>query len=106
MFFKLLEEKLSSAQVNGGKKSRLPNNVHVTFTGQDNERLIFGLDEMGIMCAAGSACSASKEEPSHVLKSLGLDDETARSSLRFTLGRQTDEPDICQTVDALAKLII
>jgi len=45
------------------------------------------LDERGIQAAAGSACSASDETPSHVLKTLGLSDAQARSSLRFTMGR-------------------
>jgi cysteine desulfurase len=105
LFFNELETALPNIVINGSRKHRLPNNVHVTIAGSDNERLIFGLDEAGIMAAAGSACSASREEPSHVLSALGLSDEQARSSLRFTMGRATTEDDIKKTVRMLAKLV-
>ncbi len=91
--------------VNGSLKQRLPNNVHVTIGGTDNERLLFALDEAGIQAAAGSACSASNEESSHVLKAIGLSDGEARSSLRFTMGRGTTENEIRRTVETLAKIV-
>jgi cysteine desulfurase len=103
-FLGLLEEKLPEVSINGSLKYRLPNNVHLTIPGQDNERLIFELDEAGIMAAAGSACSASSEEPSHVLKAIGVTDEEAQASLRFTMGRSTTEDDIDQTVQLLERL--
>lgn len=94
-----------TAQLNGSKSRRLPNNVHLTFPGHDNERLLMQLDEAGIMAAAGSACSASNEEPSHVLKALGLSEADAQSSLRFTLGRQTTEQHIKTLAGTLAQLL-
>ena len=105
VFFDLLEEKIPSAIINGSRKKRLPNNVHVTLTGQDNERILMALDEAGVMAAAGSACSASNEEPSHVLKAMGISDADAQASMRFTMGRDTTEHDIRRTVDILAQLI-
>lgn len=88
-------DKLLSARpqiiINGSRKHRLPNNVHLTVPGADNERLLMELDEQGVQVATGSACSASSEDPSHVLKAIGLSDADARSSLRITFGRQTDE---------------
>ncbi len=104
LFFDLLEEHFSQVVINGSRKNRLPNNVHITFPGQDNERLIFQLDEAGILCAAGSACSASSEEPSHVLKAMHKTDAEAQSSLRFTMGNQTTETDIRKVLDALQQL--
>lgn len=94
-----------TAIVNGSLKKRLPNNVHVTFPGHDNERLLIQLDVAGILAAAGSACSASNDEPSHVLKAIGADDETARASLRFTMGRGTTEADIDTVLAELKRLI-
>lgn len=88
-FMEQLERTFPEAIINGSRKHRLPNNIHLTFPGRDNERLIFALDEQGVMAAAGSACSASNEEPSHVLRALGLSDEAARASLRLTFGRHT-----------------
>lgn len=103
-FLDQLEEQLPNAAINGSRKQRLPNNVHITIPGHDNERLLIQLDESGIMAAAGSACSASNEAPSHVLSAMGLSDEAARASLRFTMGRGTVESDITRTVLILKKL--
>lgn len=100
-----MREQLPTAQLNGHLTKRLPNNVHFTFPNIDNERLLMQLDERGIIAAAGSACSASSEQPSHVLAALGLSDAVAQSSLRFSMGRQTTESDIAATVAALARLI-
>lgn len=95
---------IPGAVLNGGKKT-LPNNVHVTLSGRDNERLMMALDEMGIQCAVGSACSASSEEPSHVLSAIGMSDEEARGSLRFTMGRGTTAEDITKAHTALLHLL-
>ena len=104
-FIELLKSEIPQANVNGSLNHRLPNNVHITIPNADNERLIFALDDLGVQCAAGSACSASKEESSHVLRSLGLTDEDARASLRFSMGRGTTQDEIAKTVKALAKII-
>jgi cysteine desulfurase len=100
-----LAQKIPLAVINGSLKQRLPNNIHVTIPGQDNERMLMALDEVGIMAAAGSACSASDEEPSHVLRAMGISDADAQASLRFTLGRATTEQDIRLTVDELARIV-
>ncbi len=104
-FIRALQAELSEVIINGSLKKRLPNNVNVTFPGQDNERLMMQLDEAGIICAVGSACSASKEESSHVLRAIGLSDEAARSTLRFTLGRSTTNSEIKKTVTALKEIL-
>ena len=106
LFFALLEAQIPGVVINGSRKQRLVNNVHSTIPGQDNERLLIALDEAGILCAAGSACSASNEEPSHVLKAMGLSEADAQSSLRFSMGLHTTEADIRTTVATLAKLVV
>ena len=105
LFYKLLEEKIPHAVVNGAKDRRLVNNVHITIPGQDNERLLYALDEKGIQCATGSACSAASTDPSHVLKAIGLSDDDARSSLRFTFGKGTTEEAIRMLVDELVSVL-
>lgn len=105
LFIDQLQKKIPNVIINGSLKKRLPSNVHITIPGQDNERLLMALDEAGIMAAAGSACLASSEEPSHVLKAMGISDADAQSSLRFTMGRGTTESDVRRTVDTLAELI-
>jgi cysteine desulfurase len=104
-FFQQLQSAIPDVVINGSRKKRLPNNVHITIPGQDNERLLFGLDEHGIQAAAGSACSASNEESSHVLHGCGLSDAAARSSLRFTMGRQTTQADVDMVVRTLTQLL-
>ncbi len=103
-FLQSVKAELPEVIINGSLKYRLPNNVHLTFPGKDNERLLMQLDEQGIMCAAGSACTASSEEPSHVLKAMGIKDGDAQASLRFTMGRATREADITRVLAALKSL--
>lgn len=100
-FYDQLGTKLPGAIINGSRKKRLPNNVHITLPGADNERLLVELDVAGILAAAGSACSASDEEPSHVLTAMGVSDADAQSSLRFTMGRSTGEQAIDRTIAVL-----
>lgn len=104
-FMTQLEQKIPTIVINGSKKYRTPNNVHVTIPGQDNERLMMQLDNEGIIVAVGSACSASNDEPSHVLTAIGLTDAEAQASLRFTMGRSTTTEAITRVVDVLAKLV-
>lgn len=95
----------SGATVNGSRKHRIANNIHITIPGTDNERLMMELDERGIQCAVGSACNASDDEPSHVLKAIGLSDTEAQSSLRFTLGKTTTSDDIDAVTEVLSGLL-
>ncbi len=103
--FKLISDRLPKVVINGSMKLRLPNNIHLTIPSQDNERLLVELDERDILAAAGSACSASDEEPSHVLRAMGLTDVDAQASLRFTMGHATTKADIAKLVDTLAELV-
>lgn len=104
VFFDLCEQKIPGAIINGSLEHRLPNNLHITLPGTDNERVLLELEKRGILAAAGSACSASSDEPSHVLKAMGVNDTDARSSLRLTMGRSTTEADARYLVDTLAIL--
>jgi len=101
---KKLQEVVPELAINGSRKQRLPNNVHVTIPGKDNERLLILLEERGILAAAGSACSASNEEPSHVLRAIGLSDDDAQASLRFTLGRPTTAADVVALTQAVKEV--
>lgn len=103
--FRLIKTRLPAAVVNGSQKHRLPNNLHLTLPGQDNERLLVELEEMGILAAAGSACSASSDEPSHVLCAMGISDVDAQASLRFTMGQTTTEDDLSILISTLANLM-
>jgi cysteine desulfurase len=106
---KLLLEELEASSINfalnGSLKKRLPNNLNLTFFGEDNERLLILLDNAGFLVATGSACSASSSEPSHVLRALGLANKDINSTLRITFGRQTTAEDVLGLVAALKNLL-
>lgn len=105
LFVDAVSKKQPEIIINGSLTHRLPNNVHLTIPGTDNERLMMELDERGIMVATGSACSASSDEPSHVLTAIGLSEPEARSSLRITFGRQTTEADVHNLLTHLLELV-
>ena len=95
LFISELETALPDSHINGANGNRrIANNIHLTIPNIDNERLLMQLDELGFQIATGSACSASNDEPSHVLMAIGLSDNEARSSVRITLGRYTTEASI------------
>jgi cysteine desulfurase len=103
-FLKELSKNVPGSQINGSSKHHAPHIVHVTFAGSDNERLMMELDEQGVQCAVGSACSASSAKPSHVLSAIGMNDEDTRASLRFSFGRNTSKKDLGRTVKLLKSL--
>ena len=80
---------------------RLPNNTHFSFPGCEGDSLLMLLDAAGIDCSTGSACTAGIPEPSHVLLAMGVDEKTARASLRFSLGRDSSKEDIDILAQAL-----
>lgn len=104
-FIAALQAELPTIVINGSTKKRLPNNVHFTIPNTDNERLLLELEQAGILAAAGSACSASNDEPSHVLTAMGRSPAEARSSLRFSFGRQTTPAQLNKVVDTLSRLL-
>ncbi len=78
----------------GNKKRQLANFCPVSFPGLDAERLIFALEDKEVYLSTGAACSASKGEPSHVLKAIGLSDAEIKGSLRISLGVLNNEENI------------
>lgn len=83
---KRLTDAFSTAVISGHKKHRLPGHLHISWPGIDAERLVFGLENQGVLVATGSACAANKGTRSHVLTAIGLDEATADGSLRLSLG--------------------
>ncbi len=81
---------IPDAVLNGDPESgpdhRLPGNAHFAFPGCEGDALLMLLDARGVECSTGSACTAGVARPSHVLLAMGTDEESARSTLRFSLG--------------------
>ncbi|MCD6061896.1 MAG: IscS subfamily cysteine desulfurase, partial [Moraxellaceae bacterium] len=78
-------------------EQRVPHNVNVSFNFVEGESLIMALKDIAV--SSGSACTSASLEPSYVLRALGLSDELAHSSIRFTIGRFTTEEDIDFVID-------
>jgi cysteine desulfurase len=104
-FIEKLETSGLNYSINGSLKNRLPNNLNLSFDGQDNETLLYKLDQEGIMCSTGSACSAQKDTISATLLAIGLNEDQALSSLRFSFGRKTTKKQIDYTVMILQKIL-
>ena len=85
--------------------TRLPGNAHFSFPGCEGDSLLLLLDARGIECSTGSACSAGVARPSHVLLSMGQDEERARSSLRFSLGHTSSASDVDALVDVIGPVV-
>jgi cysteine desulfurase len=85
-------ESLEQVFLNGDATQRVAGNLNVSFNFVEGESLIMALKDLAV--SSGSACTSASLEPSYVLRALGLNDEMAHSSIRFTLGRFTTEADI------------
>ena len=82
--------------INGDREQRLPGALNVSFAFVEGESLIMSLRDLAI--SSGSACTSASLEPSYVLRALGLNDEMAHSSLRFSFGRFTTEAEVDHAV--------
>ena len=99
-------ERIPHAKLNGATgDKRLPNNINFSFIGVEGETLLLDLDAKGISASTGSACSSESLDPSHVLLALGLKHEMAHGSLRFTIGRLTDDKQIDYVLDVLPEIV-
>lgn len=94
---------ISKVYLNGDAAQTAPNILNVSFADVDGESLIMTLKDLAV--SSGSACTSASLEPSYVLKSLGLNDELAHSSLRFSVGRFTTEEEIDYSISLVGKSI-
>lgn len=97
---------IDGSRLNGDRINRLPNNVNLSFPGINGETLLIILDQNGICASSGSACSSGSLDPSHVLTAIGLSDQEAGSSLRFTLSEQNTRDDVDYTIDIIKKALL
>ena len=92
------------AIVNGDEKHRLANTLNVSFPGLDGEGLLINLDLAGICASSGSACMVGSVQPSHVLLAMGVAPELARSTVRFSLGKETTAEEIEIAISRLPEI--
>lgn len=93
------------AALNGDEENRLPGNVNFCFEGVPGEALVLMLDRAGICASSGSACTTGTLEPSHVLKAIGRDDDTANSALRLTIGEDITKDEAETIVKEVKKAV-
>ncbi len=98
-------ERVSGAAVNGQGAARLPNTSSVSFDGLDGEALVINLDLLGLAVSTGAACSSGVDEPSHVLLAMGRTPAQARSSVRFTFGRENTGEDVERAVALVVQAV-
>jgi cysteine desulfurase len=98
-------EKIPNVILNGDLNKRLPNNVNISILNVEGESMVLYLDEKGIACSTGSACTSGSLDPSHVITALGRRHEYAHGSLRFSLGRRTTKKDIDYVLKVLPPIV-
>ncbi|MCQ1057023.1 IscS subfamily cysteine desulfurase [Photobacterium sp. DNB23_23_1] len=92
-------EGLEAMTINGDLEQRVPNNLNISFAFVEGESLLMALKDLAV--SSGSACTSASLEPSYVLRALGLNDELAHSSIRFSFGRFTTEEEVDYAVSQI-----
>ena len=100
-----VKNEIDNIKINGDLINRLPGNANISFKNVNGSELLFDLDKYGICASAGSACSTSNPEPSHVLTAIGLDKEYIGGTLRVSFGKDNTLEDVEFLVDVLKKVI-
>ena len=106
-FIKRVTEEIPFVRLNGPKdgNKRLPNNADFSFEYIEGESILFSLDLAGIAVSSGSACSSGSLEPSHVLLAIGVPEELAHGSIRFTFGKENTVEEVDYTVEKLKEIV-
>ena len=98
-------DKIPYSQLNGDRTNRLPGNVNFSFEGVEGESLLLSLDNRGIACSSGSACTSESLDPSHVLLGMGVPVEVAHGSLRFSLNEENTEEEVDYIIKNVAEVV-
>ena len=100
-----VRERISEVVMNGDREQRLAHLSNISFRFIEGEGLLINLDLEGVAVSTGAACSSGTLEPSPVIRALGVDDELARGSIRFSFGKDNTEADVDYTVEVLARAV-
>lgn len=103
--FEGIQARIDDITLNGHPTDRLPGTLNISVNHVKGESLLLQLDIRGVYISTGSACASGSIEPSHVLLALGLPDQEARNSLRFSLGRENTEADILYAVNVFSDVV-
>ena len=104
-FEEKVRDSISEVVFNGDRSQRLPHLSNISFRYIEGEGLLINLDLQGVAVSTGSACSSGTLEPSPVIRALGVDDEIARGSIRFSFGKDNTDADVEYVVDVLVQAV-
>jgi cysteine desulfurase len=105
LLHKRIEDKISHIKLNGHPEKRLPNTLNISFQYLEGESIVLSLDLEGIAVSTGSACTSGSLEPSHVLKSMGVEPLFLQGSIRFSLSAFSTEDEIDYVMEKLPPII-
>ena len=100
-----VRNRIGDVVMNGDREHRLTHLSNISFRFIEGEGLLINLDLEGVAVSTGSACSSGTLEPSPVIRALGVDDEIARGSLRFSFGKDNTEEDVDYAVEVLSRAV-
>jgi cysteine desulfurase len=98
-----LQARIEHTYVNGSLEHRLPGNLNISFAYVEGEAMLMGLKDIAV--SSGSACTSASLEPSYVLRSLGVEEELAHTSIRFGLGRFNTEEEVDFVIDLVTSKV-
>jgi cysteine desulfurase len=100
-----VRSRIKDVVMNGDREQRLGHLSNISFRFIEGEGLLINLDLEGVAVSTGSACSSGTLEPSPVIRALGVNDELARGSIRFSFGKDNTEDDVDYTVEVLSQAV-
>jgi len=98
-----ITSELDFVELNGDREHRLPGNLNLSFSYVEGESMLMGISDIAV--SSGSACTSASLEPSHVLRSMGIGDDLAHSSIRFGIGRFTTEEEVDYVAAEIIKTV-
>lgn len=104
-FEEAVKNRIQDVVMNGDRERRLSHLSNISFRFIEGEGLLINLDLEGVAVSTGSACSSGTLEPSPVIRALGVDDELARGSIRFSFGKDNTEAEVDYAVEVLARAV-
>lgn len=100
-----VRKRITDVVMNGDSEQRLAHLSNISFRFIEGEGLLINLDLEGVAVSTGSACSSGTLEPSPVIRALGVNDELARGSIRFSFGKDNSDDDVDYTIEVLSKAV-
>jgi cysteine desulfurase len=95
--------RVEDVRFNGHPEERLPHNLNLSFEYVEGEAMMMALDDVAV--SSGSACTSARKEPSHVLRAMGVSDDLAQASIRFSLGRFNTEAEVDHVIGRVAEAV-